>query len=100
MSSRTDDANLRLPVTRYPGNLGMEKSSPIGADNRYFRNIGFKGQEAFFRYRESGNLSWHAVLTQVQNRYRRTISPIDVTRLSGQRHMVTAWEGHDQKHRF
>jgi hypothetical protein len=50
MSSGTDDANLSFPVTRYPGNLGMEES--IVADNRCFRNIGFKGQEAFFRYRE------------------------------------------------
>ena len=55
MSSGTDDDNLRFPVTRYPGNLGMEKES-IVADNHCFRNIGFKGQEALFRYSPAGGV--------------------------------------------
>jgi hypothetical protein len=57
---RLSDDNL--PSSR-PGKLYAKGSrlagkpwngkEPIVANNRYFRNIGFKDQEAFFRYRES-----------------------------------------------
>lgn len=49
MGMITKYQNVKLPG--YPGNLGMEGS--IIADNLFSQNIRFKGQEAFFRYRES-----------------------------------------------